>query len=128
MQVEGIPDGWELVRVGKVKQGEFYVDNSGAPYKHVESTESHSANYVIIRKIEKLKRYRPFANAAEADSMWNAVLKFKFPEFDEENSRFRVGYIASGRVGIGNQTYSYNEAIEIFECIDGTPFGVEVTE
>ena len=60
--------------------------------------------------------------------MWNAVLKFKFPEFDEEHSRFRVGYIASGRVGIGNQTYSYNEAIEIFECIDGTPFGVEVTE
>lgn len=128
MQVEGIPDGWELVRVGRVKRGEFYVDYRGEYCEYDASDSTEHKNYVIIRKIEKPKRYRPFANAAEADLMWNAVLTFKNPDPELEDSRFRVDFITMSTVGIGNGSYSYKNAFESFECIDGTPFGVEVTE
>lgn len=125
MQVEGIPEGWELVRVGKVKQGEFYVDTPGTPYKHVESTESHSANYVVIRKIEKPKQFRPFANAAEFEPHRDKWIKRK-----------------SGNVYHRIKTHSYNNLkhytgdigdtwqtmFDDYEFEDGTPFGVEVTE
>ena len=62
MQVEGIPEGWELVRVGRVKHGEVRIAADGTPAEW-NSVESNSANYVVIRK--KDKKFRPFANAAE---------------------------------------------------------------
>lgn len=128
MEVEGIPEGWELVRIGSVKPGEIRVDENGKPAEWSSSFESISANCVIIRKIEKPKQYRQFANAAEADSMWSAVLTFKNPAPELENSKFRVNFITMSTVGIGNGSYSYKSAFESFECIDGTPFGVEVKE
>lgn len=47
MSIEGIPDGWELVRVGKVKPGEVRVAADGTPAEW-SSVESDSANYVIL--------------------------------------------------------------------------------
>ena len=79
-------------------------------------------------KIEKPKRYRPFANAAEAEAMWDAVLKYKNPSPDREHSRYRIGFVSLGRVCIGLESYRYEEAFDVFECIDGTPFGVEVID
>ena len=75
-------------------------------------------------KIEKPKRYRPFANAAEAESLWDAKLQFKGFGVD----RFRVTAIRDIGVTIGGSTYKYAEAFERLECSDGTPFGVEVVE
>jgi hypothetical protein len=57
MQIEGIPDGWEFVRVGRCHPGEVRVDTDGKPAEW-NSVASISANYVIIRKIEKSKKYR----------------------------------------------------------------------
>lgn len=124
MNIEGIPDGWELVRIGRVKRGEFRLSNFGQPIHWEDSQESGSVNYVIIRKIKKPKRYRPFANAAEAEAFWDAKLQFKGLGVD----RFRVTAIRATGVTIGGSTYKYAEAFERLECSDGTPFGVEVVD
>lgn len=71
---------------------------------------------------EKHKRYRPFMNRAEVEPFWDKKLKFK----DSNDSIFRINVIGSGGVSIGSSAYSYSEAFEQFECVDGTPFGVEV--
>ena len=124
MQVEGIPDGWEFVKVGRVCNGDCWVNNGGYPQLWDSDQPSASKNYVIIRKIEKPKRYRPFENAAEAEPFWDAKLQFKGLGVD----RFRVTAIRATGVTIGGSTYKYAEAFERLECSDGTPFGVEVTE
>lgn len=76
----------------------------------------------FVQKDEKHKRYRPFMNRAEVEPFWDKKLKFK----DSNDSIFRINGIGSGGVGIGSSAYSYSEAFEQFECVDGTPFGVEV--
>ena len=125
MQIEGIPDGWELVRVGKpVANVDWVVWIDGTPKLYQYSQQLTASNWPIIRKVEKPKRYRPFANAAEAEVMWDAKLQFKGHDVD----RFRVTAIRATGVIVGASWYSYEEAFERFECIDGTPFGVEVTE
>ena len=120
--IEGIPEDWELVRVGCPTNGEFYLGMNGQPI--ICNLVFHGYAYLIIRKIEKPKQYRPFANAAEAETLWDAKLQFKGHDAD----RFRVTAIRSTGVTIGGSTYRYEEAFEQFECSDGTPFGVEVTE
>ena len=122
MQIEGIPEGWELVRVGKVNTGEFRVDAEGkaSAYNSIQST---SANYVIIRKIETPKQWRPFANTAEAETMWDAKLQLK----GCDATRLKVICLRETGCTIGPSWYTYQLAFEKFECIDGTPFGVEVT-
>ena len=119
-KIEGIPDGWGFVRVGRVKRGEFFVDNLGTPYKHVESTESHSANYVIIRKIEQPKQYRPFANAKEFEPHRDRWWKKK----NGDDRTYPPAYY--------NDKYSgglhFDNCFEDRVFDDGSPFGVEVTE
>ena len=63
--IEGIPDGWELVRIGQAMLGDYWLGSDGRIEKWEFATPSCVKNYVIIRKIEKPKQYRPFANAAE---------------------------------------------------------------
>lgn len=130
MSVEGIPDGWELVRVGRVKQGEFRLGNQGQPLEWNDSLDSGGVNYVIIRKIEKPKQYRPFENEKEAEPFWDAKLRYKVSGNSKEPGKamFRVNCIGEVDVGIAFSVYSYQTAFELFECIDGTPFGVEVAE
>ena len=130
MSIEGIPDGWEFVRVGRVKRGEFYVDWEGSAIDWNQTNESSYANYVIIRKIEKPKQFRAFANEREAEPFWDAKLRYKVSGNSKEPGKamFRVNCIGEVDVGIAFSVYSYQTAFELFECIDGTPFGVEVTE
>lgn len=62
MTIEGIPHGWELVRVGTPIKGVDWIvnaDKQAAPCNF----ETTLMNWVIIRK--KPKQYRAFANAAE---------------------------------------------------------------
>jgi hypothetical protein len=50
-KIEGVPEGWELVRIDRVLSGEWYVDMSGDPIKNaLDGLKNH--NYVIIRKLE----------------------------------------------------------------------------
>ena len=62
--VPGVPDGWELVRVGQpVYNVDHIVDPDGNP--KLCDFGSSNLNRVIIRKIEQPEKYRPFANGAE---------------------------------------------------------------
>lgn len=122
--IEGIPDGWELVRVGNVRHGEFHLDGNGHPVKWNSAVTSEYANYAIIRKIEKPKRYRPFANAAEAEPFFDRRLRYKACC----NAIMRITVLGEAGIEIGEDKHTYKQAFDRFECIDGTPFGIEVTE
>lgn len=50
--VEGIPEGWELVRIGVVSVGEWFVDGLGKPSICCETTIGGCA---IIKQIEPPK-------------------------------------------------------------------------
>ena len=133
MSIEGIPEGWELVRVGKVKRGEFIVDNSGRACEYDGFHESQSSNYVIIRKIEKPKQYRPFANAAEFEPHRDKWIK-RGSKHDTEATRpegcFRVAAYNDHHYWTAEGICTpYMQAFDDGRCFeDGTPFGVEVTE
>ena len=117
MSIEGIPEGWELVRVGKPLAGEFFIDGLSCPHQAMDDRHFHGC--AIIRKIEKPKQYRAFANAAEYAP-----------------HRGRWWKKTSG----DDRTYppcyyndSYHGGLHFDRCFidrtfdDGTPFGVEVT-
>ena len=122
--IEVIP-GWELVRVGHPVVGvDWVVGFHGNPILFDGNPNINAgSNWVIICKIEKPKRYRPFANAAEAELFWDAKLRVK----GDDGSRSRVTSLRSHGCRIGADYHSYADAFHIFECVDGTPFGIEVT-
>ena len=125
--IEGIPDGWELVAFRESSEGEYFVDNEGKIEKWTLGRKS-GGKLVIIRKIENPKQYRPFANAAEAYCLWDAVLKLANPANGSEDSRYRINSITRDGATFGLQFFDYRKAFEMFVCDDGTPFGIEVTE
>lgn len=119
--IEGIPDGWELVRVGEPVIGvDWVVGHNGKPLLWI--FESTRLNWPIIRKIEKPKQYRPFANGAEAMLFWDAKVRRKA----DGSGVFRVVAIGETTVGIGFSLFSFMDAFNCYECDDGSPFGVEV--
>jgi hypothetical protein len=122
--VPGVPDGWELVRIGTPSKGEFYLDNL-CGIAECKIPEYMSRNYVIVRKIEKPKRWRPFANAAEfkphRDRWVRQVL---------DGLVFRcTSYGGGALVVYGSLLPTFSEAFAQFVFDDdGSPFGVEVTD
>ena len=123
MMIEGIPDGWELVRIGKVHELEYYLDDFGRIMQWKTGISS-AVNYVVVRKIEKPKQYRPFANPAEAEALLGQVLRGKV---NHEHKFVLIGITSHG-FQIGLSHWRLQEAFECFERLDGTPFGIEVTE
>lgn len=125
--IEGIPDGWELVKIGSPKIGDWFVNGKGDPK---QAEVNYDTIWPIIRKIDKPKRFRPFANAAEAEPFWDKKLRIKESARAKEprNGKFRIVAMLNEDVLIASQVYTYQGAFEIYECIDGTPFGIEVTE
>lgn len=125
MKIEGIPDGWELVRIGTpVVNVDWVVDSEGKP--RLCDIESTFLNRVIIRKIEKPRKYRPFQNAAEFEPFRDRWVKHP----NEPDKRFApADYNNEGVWGVGGRMYDYETLFKsgtLFD--DGTPFGVEVTE
>jgi hypothetical protein len=127
-QIPGVPEGWELVRIGMVHHGEWRLMDDKT-IEQWDSKRSSSGWAVVLRKIEKPAKYRPFENASEADRFWNAALRFRDPHLGHENSRFRINTIGCDGITIGLESYSYGAAFSKF-CIDddGTPFGVKIDE
>ena len=116
--IEGIPDGWELVRVGKPKTGEFFIDGLSCPHQAMDDEHFHGC--AIIRKIEKPKQYRAFENAAEFKPYRDRWWMFK----DDARNHRRPPQDHDDCL------YGSWEWEEMFGCAtfdDGSPFGVEVT-
>lgn len=62
-KIEGVPDGWELVRIGVPNEGDWVIESDGEHYK---ANTMFGCVSPIIRKVEPPKpKYRPFANADE---------------------------------------------------------------
>jgi hypothetical protein len=55
-KIEGVPDGWEIVRIGYPGVGEHIIEQSGGTLQVVKALDYPASNYVIVRKI---KTYRP---------------------------------------------------------------------
>ena len=127
MQIEGIPDGWELVRFDYAVDGESYMKGDGKFTVHVGARPTQ-VKRLIIRKIEKPKQYRPFANAAEYMQNWGKPVCYKSSLFSICNVNF-AGHL-SVYVAFGDtvRRMKYAEAFHMLVFADGTPFGVEVVE
>lgn len=123
-QIEGVPDGWRLVRIGNPKVGEWFIDaDDGEPL--LATCDVARRVRAIIEKIEQSKQYRQFANAAEFESHRDRWIKHP----DAEDRKFKVIMFDDCGVCCYERRYSY---AHLFECgtvfDDGSPFGVEVTE
>ena len=124
--IEGIPDGWELVRVGKPKTGEFFIDGLSCPHQAMDDEHFHGC--AIIRKIEKPKTYRAFANAAEFKPYRDRWITKLHSNGRASDGCFRVDSYDDFGVWIGNERLSFDDMFNTNQPFDdGTPFGVEVT-
>ena len=125
-QIPGIPEGWEAVSFDYVSDGEHWLDKDGDPIQHTSSVRTQCKR-LIIRKIEKPARYRPFANAEEYLPHWGKPIHTKGSHgFDSVVSTRKLGvYIATGTA---TREVSMKEAFRDFEFADGTPFGVRIDE
>ena len=125
--IEGIPEGWELVRVGKpIINVDCVVAEDGMPVLIDWVTDRR--NWLIIRKIEKPKTYRPFANAAEYKphrDRWLARIDEHGLLLDGE---FQINGFDDTGIWLGSNHLSYKDALDRGHTFDdGNPFGVEVT-
>jgi hypothetical protein len=89
--------------------------------------DSSYLNRVIIRKIEKPARYRPFANAEEYLPYWGKPIRLKGDAgFDSVTST--SGHAVYVNSGPARAQYTMTEAFEELTFADGTPFGVRIDE
>lgn len=124
MTIEGIPDGWELVRIGLPSIDEWVVSSEGRPIKWNHKTTYNG--YAIIRKIEKPKQYRPFANGDEflSHPLHDGWIKLSSTAFT------KVSQFDEKRFWVNNEEacYTWEDGFNFLKFRDGTPFGIEVTE
>ena len=125
--VPGVPDGWELVRVGRPVVGDFVVHTDGRVLEHgKDRCVRMNENYPIIRKIEQPAKYRPFASADEFRPHRDRWTMHP----NEPDKRFRPGdYNNDGVWGHDRRFYGYQNLFEggaLFD--DGTPFGVRIDD
>jgi len=119
-QIPGVPAGWEVERIGQpIFNVDHVIDCDGKP--KLCDFDSSYLNRVIIRKIEKPARYRPFANAEEFKSHRDRWWRFNdtpdgliFPHSP---------YNDNGPSGCTWQQAFNGRAFD-----DGTHFGVKIDE
>ena len=124
MTIEGIPEGWELVRFGVPKSGEVVLGPDGEP---LEANCDGVTVWPIIRKIEKPKQYRPFANGAEYEPHRDRWIRRSHAGRPDAKGCYRaLAYDEWGVFDRGSK-FSYKEMFnEGRRFDDGSPFGVEV--
>jgi hypothetical protein len=125
-QIPGVPEGWVIERIGKpIFNVDHVIHYDGQPM--LCDYDSSYLNRVIIRKIEKPAKYRPFKDAEEYLPHWGKPICLKDGSgFDSVVSTGRIGvYIAAGNT---TRRYSMADAFDLFEFADGTPFGVKIDE
>jgi len=115
----GIPDELEVIAFRGAEYEETYLDLFGRVVRWTE-TRTSAAKHVIVRKIEKPKQYRPFANGDEfkphRDRWWQNK--------GMESNVFPPSYY-SDNYHCG-KTWGESFINKVFD--DGSPFGVELNE
>lgn len=133
--IEGIPDGWELVRFDYANKGESFLNGTGEIILHIYDTPTPRMR-LIIRKIEKPKKqkqYRPFANAAEFEPFRDRWIR-RGNKHDTPDRMpagcFKVTAYCDHHYWTGDGiSISYKQTFDDGQCFDdGTPFGIEVME
>ena len=128
-KIEGVPEGWRLVRIGKPKAGEYYIAINGEACEAKLLTRTVLQwGFPVIEKIEQPKQYRPFANAKEFEPHRDRWLIH--PE-GEANGAFQVLEYDDTGIWANGMTEKMSYAIVKKNGLrfdDGSPFGVEVTE
>ena len=122
-QIEGVPAGWELVALRRAVSGDYFLNTRGLPEPWTLNVSSGSV-FAIIRKIEKPKQYRPFANAAEFEPHRDRWFKPKFPSYQCIRT---TAYNDRGH-WVGEESDTWEQMFQNYIFDDGSPFGVEVTE
>jgi hypothetical protein len=122
-------EGWEIVRFDNVSIDEWFIDSEGRivlrafPHRSVEKK-------IILRKIEKPKQYRPFANAAEFRPHRDRWLTRKDKSDPTHYSgACRVIAYCDNHLWLADvKNSTYKEELDHGRCFDddGSPFGVEV--
>ena len=125
-QIPGVPEGWEIERIGRpIFKVDHVVCYDGQPM--LCDYESSYLNRVIIRKIEKPAKYRPFENAEEYLPHWGKPICQKGGSgFDSVVSTSMIGVYVAATTEISY--YSMADAFEQFTFDDGSPFGVKIDE
>jgi hypothetical protein len=128
-KIPGVPEGWELVRIGHPVIGvDCVIDYNGdIVVSRGNPNVNSGANWPIIRKIEKPATYRHFASAEEYLPYWGKPIRLKGGAgFDSVVSTSDLGvYVASGTKTVW---YSMGEAFAKLTFADGTLFGVRIDE
>ena len=119
MKIEGVPEGWELVRIAKPKKGEYFLDEYNMPV--ASGTDYFLHPKPIVRKVERPKQYRPFASAEEFKPHRDRWVKRK-------SCIVPVTLYSNEDVVVCNTPYTWSAAFEVLIFDDNTPFGVEVSE
>jgi hypothetical protein len=125
MKIEGVPEGYEIVRIGRPEKRELFIDSTG----QVGTSNGLEVSYcfAIVRKIEKPKQYRPFANGAE----YSPHFSRQVVEANDDNITYLPTAFDNNKVWLG-PSFSGNAWDKAFRSFkfkdDGTPFCVEVSE
>jgi hypothetical protein len=123
MKIEGLPEGYDIVRIGRPKKGELFMGASGMVAKSTGGEDAFC--YLVLRKIEQPKQYRPFASAAEFKPHRDRWWRMAYPSIGNSHPSFRTPCNYSDRGYGGN---SWEHCFERYVFDDGSPFGVEVSE
>jgi hypothetical protein len=119
-KIEGVPEGWELVRIGTINLEEWYVNGIG---KAQQNYHGHlfGQNYVVIRKIEPAKPvYVPWTFDTCPRGCW---VRHK-----NSGSEGEINFVANYGVNISLETYTFSALLADWQQLDGTPCGTVAAE
>lgn len=120
--IEGIPEGYELARIGAPRTGEPYL----TPRGRIDIAEGNfeGCGYAVLRKVEKPKQYRPFANGDEFEPFRD---RWFCPKI-KRNHLIKTSAYNEHRHWSGEEPDTWEKMFDEYVFDDGTPFGIEVTE
>jgi hypothetical protein len=133
-QIPGVPEGWELVRIGHPVIGvDCVIDYNGDIVVFRGNPNVNSgANWPIIRKIEKPATYRPFESAEEFKPHRDRWLtrKDKSDPTHLDGACRVVAYCDNHLWWADGRNSTYKDELNHGRCFDddGTPFGVKIDE
>jgi hypothetical protein len=121
MGIEGMPEGFEAVKIDVPKIGEWYLNAQIGP---VQCKERAKNKWLILRKLEPPKpKYRPFANAEEFKPHADKWLRHR----DTDVIGRVCNYSDKGIVALDCgffKLHSFEHCLAVLTFEDGTPFGV----